>query len=74
MIEIQGIQTGAEMPVRVTLPARQHAAVQSAPSPMVLFRIKLVWLVDVKPSIVASLLDERRLGGGETRHDHPLSL
>jgi hypothetical protein len=39
---------------------------------VVLFGIKLVGLVDVKPPIVPSLFNERRLCGGETRHDTSL--
>jgi hypothetical protein len=38
---------------------------------VVLFGVKVVRLVDVKPPVMASLLNERRLGGGETRHNHP---
>src|SRR5689334_14713944 len=74
MVEIQGLQPGSEMPVRITLPAGQHAAVQSAPCPMVLLRVKVVGLVDIEAPILASLFNERCLRGGETRHETSPSL
>ena len=68
MVQFQVVQPGAKVPVRVALTARQQTPIQSAPCPVVLFRVKLVGLMDVNLPIVTRLFNERRLGGGETRH------
>ena len=73
MVQVESLQSSPEMPVRVAVPARQHAAVQSAPGTVILFRVKLVGLVDVEPPVVARLFNERRLGGGSGDFLGPIS-
>jgi hypothetical protein len=63
MIQAQLFDPGQEMLVGIPLPARQQAAIQPAPSFVILFRVQLVGLVDVKLTLAARLLDKRSFVG-----------
>src|SRR5581483_3688113 len=64
-IEAQGLDAFQKMLVGVAMPARKDSGVESAPSLVVLFRVQIVRLVNIKLTMGAGFFDERGLSRGQ---------